>query len=416
MSLTYVPLRIGKSLDFYAVEHISATLNNHSLHQYTMNKRELGRTGRKLNEVGYGSMSLSIVPHRMPDNDAIALIQYAVDECGIELIDTADSYCLNDDDANHSEKLLARALSDGRRDRVLVATKGGFTRPAGRWVPDGRPEHLRAACERSLKALQTDCIELYQFHTIDPKTPFEESLGCLRDLQAEGKIRWIGVSNFKLEQLKTAQSIVEIVSVQNPLNFISTTPDRLAVLDHCTEHSISYLAYAPLGGHRSLGRLHDYDSWLHSHLNRNDSVFAIAMAWLLKRSPVVIPIPASTKRENILANVQAASLTLSDEEMQILAHPQSWAEKYQVARATNNLQAALDALDECISLHPNEVFAYYDKACLYMNLEQHDQALQTLSTAIAKGFNDHAHLAADEDFAPLRDDARFIKMLTEMKG
>ena len=141
----------------------------------------------------------------------------------MNLIDTADAYCIDESDVGHNERLIAKALR-GRRDGVIVATKGGHTRPGGAWALDGSREHLRAACEASLRALETDRIDLYQYHRPDPKVPYEESIGAIKELQDEGKVRWVGISNANVEQIELACSIVDIVAVQNQLSLEYTSP------------------------------------------------------------------------------------------------------------------------------------------------------------------------------------------------
>ena len=141
----------------------------------------------------------------------------------MNLIDTADAYCVDESDVGHNERLIAKALR-GRRDGVLVATKGGHTRPGGAWELDGRPEYIKAACERSLRALETDRIDLYQYHRPDPDVPYEETIGAFKELQDEGKVRWIGISNANVEQIELTRSMVDLVSVQNQLSLEYTDP------------------------------------------------------------------------------------------------------------------------------------------------------------------------------------------------
>src|SRR3954451_9184564 len=162
--------------------------------------------------IGLGGMPMSL-SGRPPEERSVRTIHAALD-AGVNLIDTADSYCVDESEVGHNERLIARALR-GRRDGVLVATKGGHTRPGGAWEVDGSPAHLRAACEASLRALETDRIDLYQYHRPDPNVPYEETIGAFKELQEEGKVRWGGISNANVEQIELAGSIVNIVSVQN---------------------------------------------------------------------------------------------------------------------------------------------------------------------------------------------------------
>src|SRR5829696_7520144 len=159
--------------------------------------------------IGLGEMPLSL-KGRPDEQRAIRTIHAALD-AGVDLIDTADAYAYDGDDMNHGERLLARALKGRRREGVVIATKGGHKRDGQSWPVDGRPEHIRAACEASLRALETDRIDLYQFHRPDPDVPYAESIGAFRELQDEGKVRWVGISNATVDQLEEARSIVEIV-------------------------------------------------------------------------------------------------------------------------------------------------------------------------------------------------------------
>jgi aryl-alcohol dehydrogenase-like predicted oxidoreductase len=288
----------------------------------TMNKRQIGRTGAAVNEIGYGGMGLSIDAARRPsDDNSVALLKRIVDELGVELIDTADSYSLDESDIGHNERLIARALEGERRNRVTVATKGGFMRTGGAWIPNGHPEHLRSACEQSLRALATDRIDLYQLHRPDPTVPFAESIGALADLQREGKIISIGVSNVSLEQLVEASSIVRIESVQNVLAFVFYDAEKHdPMLEHCERESITFFPYAPLGGYRNAHRLADIGGFIDDKLPdyAQYSPYQLAIAWLLKRSKCIVPIPGSTRFEHVEQNMAAASIDFTDEAFAIL--------------------------------------------------------------------------------------------------
>ena len=208
--------------------------------------------------VGYGGMHLSL-EERPPEAQGIDVIRAALD-AGVRLIDTADVYCRSDDDIGHNERLVAEALRGwrGERSSVLVATKGGLTRPGGRWERDGRPEHLRAACERSLLALGVDRIALYQLHAPDPAVPFEESVGALAELRREGKIQWVGLSNVSVAEIRAAQAIVPIASVQNRLNPFFREALADGVVRYCAEQGIGFLAYSPTGGGRLTRKLPEH--------------------------------------------------------------------------------------------------------------------------------------------------------------
>ncbi|MBC8146301.1 MAG: aldo/keto reductase, partial [bacterium] len=191
-----------------------------------MNKRTIGGTELSVNAIGYGAMHLSIDrPRRPAEGASIDLIRLAVDELGVDFIDTADAYCADDSETGHNERSIAEALRGERRNRVVIATKGGSVRPEGRWERNGYPDHLRKACEASLRALETDRIDLYQLHAVDSRVPIEESVGALADMQREGKIRYIGVSNVSLDQLQSAMRETTISSVQNQFSLINRDAD-----------------------------------------------------------------------------------------------------------------------------------------------------------------------------------------------
>jgi aryl-alcohol dehydrogenase-like predicted oxidoreductase len=256
---------------------------------------ELGRT--PLFPIGLGCMPLS-VPGRPDEATAIRTIHAALG-AGINLLDTADAYSDGADDVGRGERLIARALRDvPASDRPLVATKGGHTRPGGDWALDGRPQHLRAACEASLRALDTDAIDLYQLHRPDPATPFAESVGALRDLRDEGKIRHVGLSNVTVAQLEEAEAIVEVAAVQNELSLGYRTPIGKGEVAACEERAIPFLAWAPLGGASEAGEAGS-DAVRRVAASHGVSPQRVALAWLLSLSPAVLPIPGSRRPRTI---------------------------------------------------------------------------------------------------------------------
>jgi aryl-alcohol dehydrogenase-like predicted oxidoreductase len=282
-----------------------------------MNKRSVGRTELSVNEIGYGAMHLSIDRDRRPAESAsVALIQRAVDELGIDFIDTADAYCADHTDTGHNERLISEALRGERRQRVVVATKGGSVRPDGRWTRNGRPEHLRRACEASLRALETDRIDLYQLHAIDPTVPVEESVGALADLQREGKIRFIGVSNFGLRDLERTVRETEIVSVQNQFSVINHDDEDDAVIAFCEANGLTFIPWNPVGGRGTAPKLGEASAVLDEIATRHDTTpHVVALAWLLQRSPTMIPIPGTRSFEHLAEDLRAADLKLSDEDI-----------------------------------------------------------------------------------------------------
>ena len=265
--------------------------------------------------VGYGGMHLSL-QDRPPADESVRVIRAALD-AGVRLIDTADVYCLDDSDIGHNERLVADALRgwNGPRGDVLIATKGGLTRPAGRWERDGRPEHLRAACDRSLRALGVERIALYQLHAPDPRVPFEESVGALADLRKDGKVHWVGLSNVSVPQIRAAEAIVPIASVQNRLNPFFREALADGVLRYCQERGIGFLAYSPTGGGRLNRKLPTHPVLRPMAERLGVSAHALVLAWVLSRSPVVIVIPSARRVEHALDSVRAGELELSAEDL-----------------------------------------------------------------------------------------------------
>jgi aryl-alcohol dehydrogenase-like predicted oxidoreductase/predicted kinase len=259
-------------------------------------------------------MRLSTEPARA-EARATAVLHAALD-AGIEFFDTADAYCWDDDDRGHNERLLARALAawPGDRSRVRVATKGGLTRPGGRWVADGRARHLRQACERSLAALGVQRLDLYQLHAPDPRTPLATSVRALEQLKRDGLIRAIGLCNVTVGQIEEAGSIAEIDSVQVELSVWHHDHFLSGVVDYCRANRIPLLAYRPLGG-PSRRRKTDSDPVLAAVAARHDATpFEIALAWLMDLSELVVPLPGATRVESVPSIARAGRITFSDDD------------------------------------------------------------------------------------------------------
>jgi aryl-alcohol dehydrogenase-like predicted oxidoreductase len=263
--------------------------------------------------IGLGGMPMSLAS-RPAEERSIRTIHAALD-AGVNLIDTADAYSADDRDTGHNEELIARAL-EGRRDGVIIATKGGHTRTRdGGWEVDGSPRHLREACEASLKRLRTDRIDLYQFHRPDPDVPYAESIGALKELQDEGKIRWIGISNADTGQIEETMGIVDLVSVQNQLSLEFTSPLEKGELELCERHGIAFLPWSPLGGIAKAGEAAGrHDPVADAARAHGVSPQQVALAWLLALSPVMIPIPGASRPESIQDSVKAAGLELTADE------------------------------------------------------------------------------------------------------
>ena len=221
---------------------------------------------------------------------------------GINFIDTADSY-----GPNVSEEIIAEALHP-YPSRLVIATKGGFERPGpGRWVENGKPEHLKTACEGSLRRLRLDRIDLYQLHRIDPKVSAADQLGALKDLQLAGKIKHIGLSEVSVKQIQHAQTIVPIVSVQNRYSLTDRGSDD--VLQYCEQQKLGFIPWFPLAA----GQLSKADNPISQATARwKVTPSQAALAWLLWRSPVMLPIPGTSSVEHLEENVAAAGLELDD--------------------------------------------------------------------------------------------------------
>ncbi|MDQ1725844.1 MAG: hypothetical protein QOG52_2872 [Frankiaceae bacterium] len=280
-----------------------------------MKNRRIG--DRTVSSIGLGGMPMSI-EGRPDEARSIATIHAALD-AGVTLIDTADAYHLDQTDVGHNETLIAKALASygGDTSDVLVATKGGHLRPGGgSWTVDGSPEHLRQACDDSLKRLGVDAIGLYQFHRPDPTVPYEDSIGAIRDLLDAGKIRMAGISNANPDRIRLSQQILggRLVSVQNQfaLNFRSSEPE----LELCTELGIAFLPWSPLGGITSAASLGSKNAAFKEVADaRGVSAQQVCLAWMLALSPIVIPIPGSSRPETIRDSAAAADLELTADEL-----------------------------------------------------------------------------------------------------
>ncbi len=257
-----------------------------------------------VNRLGFGAMRITgqgIWGQPASRDQAQATLRRAV-ELGVNFIDTADSY-----GPEVSEELIADTLHP-YADDLVIATKGGLVRPGpGRWDPDGRPEHLRAACEGSLRRLKLEQIPLYQMHRPDPKVPYAESIGALVELKNEGKIRHIGLSNVSEEQLREAQRLTPVVSVQNRYNVADRSSESMA--DLCDQEAIAFLPWAPI---QDADRLAPVLSAASSH---GVSTRQIVLAWLLARSPQMLPIPGTGSPGHAEENVAAASIQLTNQEV-----------------------------------------------------------------------------------------------------
>ena len=257
-----------------------------------------------VNRLGFGAMRITGDGVWGPPQDragAIAVLRRAV-ELGVNFIDTADSY-----GPNVSEELIAQALAPYPKD-LVIATKGGWNRPGpNQWTHDASPAHLREAVEGSLKRLRVDRIDVYQLHAPDPVVPLDASIETLANMQSQGKIRFVALSNVTVDHIERARKIVPIVSVQNRYSFADREWDH--VVDYCERNDIAFIPWFPLGAGTVAGKLLERIA-----KSRRVKPIQAALAWLLKRSPIMLPIPGTSSISHLEENVQAASLQLTEDE------------------------------------------------------------------------------------------------------
>jgi aryl-alcohol dehydrogenase-like predicted oxidoreductase len=256
--------------------------------------------------LGYGAMRITgkgIWGEPKDPEGAKKVLQRAV-ELGVNFIDTADSY-----GPEVSERLIGEALAPYAKG-VVIATKAGLARVGpDQWLPLGRPEYLQQEVEMSLRRLKLERIDLWQLHRIDPKVPVEESLGVIKKLQEQGKIRHVGLSEVKPDEIDQARNLIEIVSVQNQYNIGDRRHED--VVDYCTKNNIAFIPWFPVAA----GKLAQPGGKLDTAAKRHDAtVSQISLAWLLHRSPVILPIPGTSSLEHLEENIAAASVTLNDSE------------------------------------------------------------------------------------------------------
>jgi len=262
-----------------------------------------------VNRLGFGAMRITgegIWGWPKDRGEALKVLKRAV-ELGVNLIDTSDAY-----GPETSELLIAEALHPYPKG-VVIATKGGLTRPGpNQWSPNGKPDYLKQCVDNSLKRLKLERIDLYQLHRIDPKVPVEDSLGALKEAQAAGKIRHIGLSEVSPEEIARARKVVPIVTVQNRYNLDDRKWDK--TLAYCEKEGIGFMPWAPVGGN---GGFHS--AALESTAKaKNATVYQLAIAWLLQRSPVMLPIPGTSSVKHLEENVAAAKVKLTPDEVKTL--------------------------------------------------------------------------------------------------
>ncbi len=278
---------------------------------------QLGKTGVDVSAIGMGGMPMSL-RDRPPESQSINVIHRALD-LGITFIDTADSYCKDESDKHHNEQLIHKAIStyNGDVSHVVVATKGGLMRFDGNWTSNGNPEHLRETIRTSFQTLGGNKpIDLWQYHAPDPNYQIEASLAAAKEAVDAGMIRFVGVSNFSVEQIQRARDVVDIVSVQNQYSPWVRSPETDGVLKYCEQEGLTFLPWSPFGGGSRHQKLTEIKAITDLAKEKGVSVYDIVLAWLRAKSPCILPIPGASKVASIEDSAKAVEVKLSPEEVQ----------------------------------------------------------------------------------------------------
>jgi aryl-alcohol dehydrogenase-like predicted oxidoreductase len=282
-----------------------------------MQTTQLAKTGISVSAIGLGAMPMSVY-ERPDESQSIEVIHRALD-LGITFIDTADSYCKDESDKHHNERLIYKALQtySGDTSNIVVATKGGLMRPNQNWTRNGNPEHLRETIRVSFEAFGGNKpIDVWQYHSPDPEYSIEESLKAALEAVDGGLIRFVGVSNFSVDQIKQARDVVDIVSVQNQYSPWYRQPEYDGVLEYCQQESLTFLPWSPFGGRRRHSDLQDISIISKLAKEKSVSVYGIVLAWLRSKSPCILPIPGASKVSSIEDSARAGDITLSEAEIQ----------------------------------------------------------------------------------------------------
>ncbi|MGY1786298.1 aldo/keto reductase [Geodermatophilus sp. SYSU D00698] len=280
-----------------------------------MQQRRIG--DRTVSAIGLGAMPLSTKTERPTREEAVAVVHAALD-AGVTLVDTADAYARDEAEFGHNETLVAEALASwgGDPSQVLVATKGGHTRRGTDWELDGSPAHLRRACEASLRRLGVDAIGLYQYHRPDPDTPWEDSMGALRQLADDGLVQMVGISNADVAQIDVARAIVgpALAAVQN--QFSPGWRFSADEVQHCAAHGLAFLPWSPFGGVTAAGSLSaTAPAFAEVASELGVSVYRVTLAWHLAQADVVVPIPGASRPASIQDSAAAADLELTRDQL-----------------------------------------------------------------------------------------------------
>ena len=358
-----------------------------------------------------GCMRLSTEPDR-DDERSIAVLHAAFD-AGVTLLDTADAYCWNDSETGHNERLIATALGSwpADRSRIRVATKGGLTRPDGRWEPDGRARHLIAACERSCRALGVNAIDLYQLHAPDPRTPFATSVRALAALHRDGVIKSIGLSNVTVGQIEEARRIAPIDAVQVELSVWHDGSILSGVVQYCITHGIRVLAYRPLGGRKSHARTKS-DPGLNAIAARHGATpFEIALAWLDDLSPLITPLPGVTRVATVHSVARSHGITLTDDDRRELPRIIPTSVRRHAARTDTEvvLVMGLPAAGKSTLTETLVADGYHR-----MNRDESGGTLRRLAGHLGKALSaGHHHIVLDNTYVTRKARAEVIRAAAE---
>ena len=280
-----------------------------------METKQLGFTDITISAIGLGGMPMSI-GNRPNEAQSIQVIHRALD-LGVTLIDTADSYCKDETEKHHNERLITKALKEYQGNtNVAIATKGGLMRPNGDWTRNGSPEHLKETIRTSFASLGGEKpIDVWQYHAPDPQYSIEESLKPAAEAVKSGLVRFVGVSNFSVEQIKRAREVIDLVSVQNQYNPWHRQPEFDGVLEYCEVEKLTFLPWSPLGGSRRASKLGDVKAIASLAKDKGVSVYAIVLAWLRAKSPCIVPIPGASKVSSIEDSAKSVQVNLSPAEV-----------------------------------------------------------------------------------------------------
>ena len=282
-----------------------------------MQTKQLANTGVTISAIGLGGMPMSL-SSRPPESQAIEVIHRALD-LGVTLIDTADSYCKDESDKHHNERLIYKALQQYHGDvsQVIIATKGGLMRHNGNWTRNGNPDHLRETIRISFETLGGEKpIDIWQYHAPDQNYTIKEALTPAKEAVEAGIIRFVGVSNFSVEQINQARDVVEIVSIQNQYNPWHRQPEFDGVLKYCQKENLTFLPWSPLGGSSRVGRLEDMSALAELSAKKGVSAYSLILAWLRAKSPCIVPIPGARKTSSIQDSAQSVEVKLSAQEFE----------------------------------------------------------------------------------------------------